>query len=90
MLTSRSSLLIAAALASLAFAPPAASVERAVNGARIQTGRAILPVRNAFGGASAGRGARRAGPGWSNRHAQRVAAKKRNVVGHRARSRGRA
>lgn len=51
-------------------------------------GRAILPVRSGgFGSKSSGR---RAGLGWSDRHARRVAAKKRNVARHRARSRGRA
>jgi len=32
--------------------------------------------------------ARRAAFGWTNRHARRVAAKKRNLVKHRARSKG--
>lgn len=34
--------------------------------------------------------ARRRGPGWSNRHVQRMAAKKRNQARHRAACKGRA
>lgn len=84
----RSSLAIGALLlAGLSVPVPAAQV-RAVNQAAPQRGRAILPVFSGRTGGASGR--RRAGLGWSNRHAQRVAAKKRNVVRHRVRSRGRA
>lgn len=47
--------------------------------------RAMLGIYSLGGGT---RGStRRRGPGWTNRHAQRVAAKKRAVRAHRARSR---
>lgn len=35
-----------------------------------------------------GRGPRRGGPGWSNRHVRRMAVKKRNQARHRAACRG--
>lgn len=50
-------------------------------------------IREWFGGREGdglGWRARRLSRGWTNRHAQRVAAKKRAVVRHRARSRGHA
>jgi len=87
----RSSLVASALAFSAIFASPAAitnQVERAGPPATARRGRAILPVFS--GGFGGQRSARRAAYSWSNRHAQRVAAKKRNVVRHRARGRGRA
>lgn len=90
----RSASFLGAALAALAMggmpASAASSLEKAAV-VRAQTPRGRT-AREWFGGGTVdGRSAgRRAGPGWTNRHAQRVAAKKRNVVQHRARSRGRA
>jgi len=64
------------------------SVEKAVMPA---AGRRFDAQRGLFGGLGAGWGrstARRAAYGWTNRHARRVAAKKRNKARHRAASRG--
>lgn len=79
-----------AAFAAIYGAPVVAAnqVERAAPPATARRGRAILPVFS--GGLGSRRSGKRAAYGWSNRHAQRVAAKKRNVVRHRARSWGRA
>ncbi len=86
----RSSLLLAAALAGLgtsAAVMPDGAARAAIAGAPVRN-RATQPIRSrTFGGASS---SRRAAFGWTNRHAQRVAAKKRNVLRHRARSRGHA
>lgn len=91
---SRVRLLIGAALAAVASAGVMATsahtnaVDRAAPTQSVGRSRAIQPVRHgSFGGASTGR---RAAFGWTDRHARRVAAKKRNVVRHRARGRGRA
>lgn len=56
--------------------------------------RAEQPRRNKRGGIFTGWGGelaasmRRARPGWSNRHVQRMARKRRNVKRHRAANRG--
>lgn len=87
----RSSRFFGVALAAMAMAGAtalsASPLEKAPVRAETPRGRT---AREWFGGgAFGGRGsARRAGFGWTNRHAQRVAAKKRNVVRHRARSKG--
>jgi len=89
----RSSKILGLALAALAIggmpSTSASPLEKALVRAETPRGRS---VREWLGGGSAGvrSTGRRAGYGWSNRHAQRVAAKKRNVTRHRARSRGRA
>jgi|GEM_PF-3775040 hypothetical protein len=87
----RSSLFASALAFSAVFANPIAvtnQVERAAPPATARRGRAILPV---FSGNPGNRSsARRAAYGWSNRHAQRVAAKKRNVARHRKTARGHA
>lgn len=89
----RSSRFFGMALAALAVAGlPATSaspLEKAL--VRTETPRGRTTREWFGGGTSGGRGnGRRAGFGWTNRHAQRVATKKRNVARHRSRSRGRA
>lgn len=90
MLSRSAFMLVGLALA--AFGSPAvgapASVDKAITH-RVPTLQRTMrkQSRGGFGGRSSGR---RAAYGWTNRHAQRVAAKKRNVARHRARAKGRA
>lgn len=84
---------MAIAVAALAFggvatsAPAAAAAQKAV---MTQSGRRFDVRRGLFGGANPGgySAGRRAGYGWTNRHQQRVALKKRNQARHRRACRG--
>lgn len=87
----RSSLFASALAFSAIFANPVAAtnqVERAAPPATARRSRAILPASS--GNFGSRRSAKRAAYGWSNRHAQRVASKKRNVARHRKTARGHA
>lgn len=90
----RSALMVAAVMGLMggAMAPTLAAgshatIEKAVMRTRQPRGTTL---REIFGGGTFGgrSSARRAGYGWTNRHAQRVSLKKRNQARHRAAGRG--
>lgn len=86
-----SSLVAAAALAAAASGLSVAvhAGPRIVNSERVETRAERRQNRQAGSGNPFGL-RRRLGPGWSDRHVQRMAAKRRAVRRHRAATRGRA
>lgn len=89
----RSSLLHAAvafaAAAGLASSPAVTEVANKASVSLNQRGRHASIIIDDWAGTHTKRRQRRSGPGWTNRHAQRVAAKKRAIARHRARGKGR-
>lgn len=68
--------------------PTVQMIEKAAVRPQQPRGSTLRAILGGGGGSTTGR-ERRAGLGWTNAHARRVAAKKRNQARHRAASRGR-
>ncbi len=65
-----------------------AQTQKAMAGKPVKGERTTMRAMLGSGFGSANTSQRRAGYGWTNRHAQRVARKKRNQARHRAAGRG--